>query len=754
MNTPIDSDPEPKDGNTTAQVPGNAVSIDADDWLDVCLNRLAEHGSVADPVELRAYLPDLDRDGRRTLLIELVKLDMAMSADSGRIRLIAEYLSIDECLLSADSVPIDLVMEEMQLRMEIGDPPDASEYQLCYPHLATMLTPLEQSIAGIPSAVEMKVPPEANLGDQIDDFLILQKLGRGAFAHVYLAQQISMRRLVALKVSRGKGGESQSLAQFDHPNIVRVFDQRLIENSSLHLLYMQFVPGGTLADVVQMFRSCRAQDNECKIGGAILLRSVDEQLLEAAQVVPDQSSTREWIADSQWPQVVAWVGFHLCRALHEAHSQNILHRDVKPANVLLSAEGIPKLADFNVSFSDSAEQAGQAASLGGSLGYMSPEHVLAIIDNDAGAQDKIREPADLYSLAVLLWELWQGQRPFPTAAAATSWKQAAADQLAARHRPIVMPDCQHQNSDAAERVLAKTLCRALSVEPSDRFANGAEMAGRLRLSLYPQAATLFDPPESSWRAWLSHQSPWMMACAVLLIPHAFAGGLNYQYNMNEVMQTDQLKSALQSISWIVNLTYFPLATVFAVLHTRSMVRAVENARQNQRVDSRDLGNMLELGQRAALIGGSMWISSGILFPLIFHSMSPDFHWMASMQLFLSSLICGGIAMAYPYFGMAWLATFVFYPLCLRNTMQDADFDARAARMTNRGEVYTLIAAILPLVGGVLMMSSPSLSRWFMLTAVVAGMLGLVVATSIQQRVVKAWTQMGQVLSTKVATIPI
>lgn len=727
--------------------------MDADDWLDDCLNRLAEHGCVADPVQLRAYLPDMDHDVRRTLLIELVKLDMAMSAESGKIRLIAEYLNIDEDLLSADSVPVDLVMEEMQLRVEMGDPPDSSEYQLRYPQLATMLTPLEQSIAGIPAAVEAKVPPESNLGDQIDDFLILQKLGRGAFAHVYLAQQISMRRLVALKVSRGKGGESQSLAQFDHPNIVRVFDQRLIDDSSLHLLYMQFVPGGTLADVVKVLRSCRSQSSE--VGGEILLRSVDEQLLEAAQVVPDQSSTREWIADSQWPQVVAWVGFHLCRALHEAHSQNILHRDVKPANVLLSAEGIPKLADFNVSFSESAEQAGQAASLGGSLGYMSPEHVRAIIDSDATAQDKIRETADLYSLAVLLWELWQGQRPFPSPAVATSWKQAAADQLAARHQLIVVPDCQeHDANAAAERVLAKTLCRALSVEPSDRFADGAEMAGRLRLSLYPQAATLFDPPESSWRSWLSRQSPWVMACAVLLLPHAFAGGLNYQYNMNEVMQTDQLKSALQSVSWIVNLTYFPLATVFAVLHTRSMVRAVENARQSQRVDSRDLGNMLELGQRAALIGGSMWVSSGILFPLIFHYLSPDFHWMASVQLFLSSLICGGIAMAYPYFGMAWLATFVFYPLCLRNTMQDANFDARAARMTTRGEVYTLIAAILPLVGGVLMMSSPSSSRWFMLTAVVAGMLGLLVATSIQQRVVKAWTQMGQVLSTKVATIPI
>ncbi|MDA8744299.1 serine/threonine protein kinase [Rubripirellula amarantea] len=739
MNSSISSDPSP---------------MDADDWLSECLQRLAEQGCVSEPAELLAYVPDLDHDLRRMLLVELVKLDMAMSAEAGTIRRIEDYLAVAPDLLSPTNVPIDLVMEEMQLRRDVGESPQASEYQLRYPQLATVLTPLEQSINAIESVETQGAPPEIDAGEQIDDFLILQKLGQGAFAQVYLAQQISMRRLVALKISRGKGGESQSLAQFDHPNIVRVFDQRLLDESSLHLLYMQFVPGGTLADVVKTLRSHPCDDGLNPRGGWLLLQSVDEQLLEAAQVVPDQSATRDWIATSPWPQVVAWVGIHVCRALHEAHAQQILHRDVKPANVLLSAEAIPKLADFNVSVSESPDQAGKAASLGGSLAYMSPEHIGAIIDKNHADQANIREPADLYSLGVLLWELWQGQRPFQSGSVQLSWNDAAAEQLASRQRPLATPIVDELAPHAAaERVLEKTLRRVLSVEPSDRFGDGAEMAGRLRLSLYPQAATLFDPPEKSWRSWLSRQSPWVMACLVLLIPHAIAGGLNYQYNMNEVMKPLQLEHVLRSVSWIVNLTYFPFATVCAIWMTRSMVRAVENARQDQRVDSRDLGNMLELGNRAATIGGSLWFSSGILFPLVFHYLDPDFHWMASLQLFLSSLICGGIAMAYPYFGMAWLATFVFYPLCLRNTMQDSDFDERATRFTNRGEVYTLIAAILPLVGGALMISTPSSSRWFMLAAVLAGMLGLLVATSIHHRVVKAWAQMGQVLSTQNSAFP-
>ena len=78
---------------------------------------------------------------------------------------------------------------------------------------------------------------------------------------------------------------------------------------------------------------------------------------------------------------------------------------MKPANVLLSAEGVPKLADFNVSMAGSAGRAGAAATLGGSIGYMAPEHLAAIGGMPGSTPDDVAEAADLYSLAVLLWEL-------------------------------------------------------------------------------------------------------------------------------------------------------------------------------------------------------------------------------------------------------------------------------------------------------------------------------------------------------------
>ena len=74
-------------------------------------------------------------------------------------------------------------------------------------------------------------------------------------------------------------------------------------------------------------------------------------------------------------------------------------------------------------------------------------------------------------------------------------------------------------------------------------------------------------------------------------------------------------------------------------------------------------------------------------------------------------------------------------------------------MAYRGEASILIAAILPLIGGVLMLASPTSSRWFMLAAVIAGMLGIVVASYIHRRVVIAWAQMGQVLLSNGSTVP-
>ncbi len=331
------------------------------DSLERILEDFVEKAPVADPAELIDYLPDDSSAATTFVLVELIKLDMAASAERGEVPRIEHYIDAMPNLISAASVPVDLVMEELQLRRETGEQPRGDEYQRRFPKFGSVFGQLLQT---------SQSPLELDVGTTIDDFLIIQTLGAGAFAHVYLARQISMQRLVALKVSKGTGGESQALAKFDHANVVRVFDQRNVDDPPVHLLYMQYLPGGTLSEVV---KSVQAYEISARTG-RILLDAVDRQLLRAAQVVPERSSVRSWIATAQWPMLVAWLGVQLARALNDAHRNNIFHRDVKPANVLLSAEGIPKLADFNVSFTDAADFIGEAT-FGGSIGYMAPEHL-------------------------------------------------------------------------------------------------------------------------------------------------------------------------------------------------------------------------------------------------------------------------------------------------------------------------------------------------------------------------------------------
>ena len=149
------------------------------------------------------------------------------------------------------------MLEELQLRKEAGEEPSSQEYAERFPQFKTIIGPLLGSHENTRAIGKRGAPPELTIGQTVDDFLVLQTLGSGAFAYVYLAQQQSMQRLVALKVSRGTGAEPQALAQLDHPNIVRVFDQRFLPESGLHLMYMQYQPGGTLSDVIRSIRESR-----------------------------------------------------------------------------------------------------------------------------------------------------------------------------------------------------------------------------------------------------------------------------------------------------------------------------------------------------------------------------------------------------------------------------------------------------------------------------------------------------------------
>ena len=124
-----------------------------------------------------------------------------------------------------------------------------------------------------------------------------------------------------------------------------------------------------------------------------------------------------------------------------------------------------------------------------------------------------------------------------------------------------------------------------------------------------------------------------------------------------------------------------------------------------------------------------------------------------MHFFISLLICGGVAMIYPMFGLALITTFAYYPRLLSSTVEDEEFDARSRRMLRRSEAYLLIAAIIPLLGAALMVSSESSSRAFMLTAIGAGVMGLLASFYAYRVLVRTWTLLAEVLSKRTSVVP-
>ncbi|MCA9180089.1 MAG: serine/threonine protein kinase, partial [Planctomycetales bacterium] len=405
--------------------------------------------------------------------------------------------------------------------------------------------------------------PELPVDSVVDDFHLLKLLGQGAFARVYLSKQLSMQRLVALKVSRQGSDEPRALSQLDHANIVRVYDQREITQPIAILLYMQYVAGGTLADCIKQVRDMPVAQRT----GAQLLASIDQNLLCANQSLPEQSVTRTLLSSMDWPRVVAWLGIQLAQGLGYAAGKGVLHRDVKPANILLSSDGVPKLADFNVSCSGLSGRAGAAAYFGGSLAYMSPEQLRVADPTDPLTADQLDGRSDLYSLGMVLWELWQGERPWVLADLASNWTEAVQMQLEIRSSSF-SPNCSSQT--ATERVLEKVLRSLLSVDPSARPQTGQGTAARLQLAFEPELAARFEPAPRSLSGWLLKIPVLLLAGLIVFGPNTVASIFNYGYNYRRMAQWHEDPSMLSDFIYVsqwVNGVVFPLGIILFLIFT-------------------------------------------------------------------------------------------------------------------------------------------------------------------------------------------
>jgi len=344
---------------------------------------------------------------------------------------------------SPRSEPIPI--PKFQLSHELGDI-DATEEINLSPHLGNERTrslgDFHFQPGGRAESLSLAVAELPEAGASFLGFRLVEELGRGAFGRVYLALQGDLAdRPVALKISAEKPGESRTLARLQHTNIVPIFSAHSVP--PLHAVCMPFFGATTLGDVFEdLQRSGKIPDS----GQALLAtisshrtsfgstdnsswgsklpssppdpssepskqsEAVHRELSEAANS-PERSGfseTLQLLGDLPYVEAVLSLTARLSDGLSHAHDRGIFHRDLKPANILLTDDGQPMLLDFNLS--EDSKQIDEAAtvSIGGTLPYMSPEH----LDAFRGGQEPVDARSDLYSLGVIVFELLTGQRPF------------------------------------------------------------------------------------------------------------------------------------------------------------------------------------------------------------------------------------------------------------------------------------------------------------------------------------------------------
>ncbi len=428
------------------------------------------------PPDPAGFLPD--EPGRRPgALLALLRADLALRREAGEPARVERYCRRFADL--ADEVLVGLLYEEFCLREEAGEAPDPSEYEARFPAVADQLREVLDihDLVGSSGSLSLSTAatgadsrparlPEA--GETIGGFRLVEELGRGAFARVFLARERRLgNRPVALKISRAGTREPQTLARLQHTHIVPVYSYRADPATGLHLLCMPYFGRVTLASMLAA-PSCR----EARTGADLL--AVLDGLLPPGEVPSPRAEGRAALSGRSSVRAVAWWGARLAEALDHAHGRGVLHHDIKPSNVLLTADATPMLLDFNLARPGPAVgDDARPAAPGGTLAYMAPEHLAAVA---SGSCEGVDGRADVFALGVVLYEAL-ASRPFSAMIEGRSGPAALRAMIAERRDgPPRLGDAGRPVPAAMEAVVR----RCLAPDPDDRYAGAAELAADLR----------------------------------------------------------------------------------------------------------------------------------------------------------------------------------------------------------------------------------------------------------------------------------
>lgn len=683
---------------TVNETPAEAVARFAADWES------ALRGDRPDPPPLDSYVPD-GSAVRLAVLTDLVRIDLRQRwRRTGAGKRIMEYLrEFPEVIASPRFV--DLVCEEFLVSRRYR-PMDIETFTAEYPELAGEL---RERLSGVEPPTAARLPENVEIGRRLDDFDLLTDLGGGQSSRVFLARQRSMQRLVAVRVEADADSDAATVAQLDHQYIVRVFDQRRVEDGGkpLRLLYMQYLPGGTASGVLDLLRA-EGGEYAPLLGGELLLRAVDTAMEARGEIRPADSRVRAEIAEYSWPETVAWVGRRLAIGLDYAERHGVLHHDIHPGNVLFTAEGVPKLADFALGplhpgYGDTRCAAVKDIA---ALRYYSPERLAALLDPTARIPDT---RADIWSLGVLLWELLTGAVPFADdeiSGDASRVPEVGPDLLTSllrTRRAGVPPSALDALPADTPAALRRVLLECLDPDPDRRWQTGAELAGQLDLCLDARARDLVDPPPRSLRY---RARGWLLPIAMLCVgvPNVLAS--MYNIRLNQRLIVDRLAEADQHrfelVALVNNAIAFPLAALLLIWLCRRPLAIPFRLAHGHDYTTAELAraraDTLSMGDRGVWVPFGMWIFAGIAWPLALYGSGVRLPPSAFAHFFTAQVVCAMIALAYPFFLIMVYAVRSLYPQLLVRGGIGPDDGRQLRALARRSNLYLAAAASVPLFG--------------------------------------------------------
>jgi serine/threonine protein kinase/Flp pilus assembly protein TadD len=301
---------------------------------------------------------------------------------------------------------------------------------------------------------------------RLGNYQILEEIGRGGMGIIYRARQKHSHRIVALKRVLSYHGDSretlvrfqreaEAAARLDHPNILPIYEVGM--NDGLPFFSMKYATGGSLVGLKSALR--------CE------------------------------------PRRVVALVIKIARAIAYAHSNGVVHRDLKPGNILLDSRGEPLVSDFGLAkWLDTDSDLTRTLTIFGTPGYIAPEQA-------SGQQHALTSSADIYSLGAILFDLLTGRPPFLGTHAFAVIKQAE-EKTAPKLRTL---------APELDRDLETICARCLEREPPARYQTAAELADDLERwsDKRPIRARPVSPPIALWR-WGRRNPPLALAAAACL----------------------------------------------------------------------------------------------------------------------------------------------------------------------------------------------------------------------------------------------